>query len=110
MSALRQHNGKKPKFPDGTGYSTFSDKGWDINAHIAVEKEKDKKIEAVLQKILVDLREYLRYFDELVKPHEDTMMTDPSDSSDMNEEAMICNGQPSEPSPSKTGECSFYFY
>lgn len=103
MSALRQHNGKKPKFPDGTGYSTFSDKGWDINAHIAVEKEKDKKIEAVLQKILLDLREYLRHYDELVKPADDTMMTDPSDSSDMNEEAMICNGQPSEPSPSKTG-------
>lgn len=101
MNALRQHNGKKPKFPDGTGYSTLSDKGWDINAHIAVEKEKDKKIEAVLQTILVDLQEYLQYYDNLVKPTDDPMV-ESSGSSDMTDEAMICNGHPSQPSPSKT--------
>ncbi|KAK3912332.1 Baculoviral IAP repeat-containing protein 6 [Frankliniella fusca] len=99
MSALR--NGKKPKFPDGTGYSTYSDKGWDINAHIAVEKEKDKKIEAVLHKIWVDLQEYLAQYDILVKPTDEPMV-ESADSSEMNDEAMICNGQPSQPSPSKT--------
>lgn len=99
MSALR--NSKKPKFPDGTGYSTYSDKGWDINAHIAVEKEKDKKIEAVLHKIWIDLQEYLAHYDILVKPTDDPMV-ESTDSADMNDEAMICNGQPSQPSPSKT--------
>lgn len=108
MNALRrEHNGKKPKFPDGTGYSTFSDKGWDINAHIAVEKEKDKKIEAVLQTILVDLQEYLQYYDNLGKPSDEPML-ESTDGSDMSDEAMICNGQPSQPSPSKTGQIPFY--
>lgn len=99
MTALRQNIGKKPKFPDGTGYSTFSDKGWDINAHIAVEKEKDKKIEAVLQIILLDLKEYLQHYDRWLKPADEPMV----DSSDMNDEAMVCNGHPSQPSATKTG-------
>lgn len=98
MNALRQNGGKKPKFPDGTGYSTYSDKGWDINAHIAVEKEKDKKIEAVLQIILVDLQEYLQHYDRWLKPADEPM----ADSSDMNDEAMVCNGHPSQPSATKT--------
>ncbi|XP_034246972.1 uncharacterized protein LOC117648556 isoform X2 [Thrips palmi] len=98
MNALRQNIGKKPKFPDGTGYSTFSDKGWDINAHIAVEKEKDKKIEAVLQIILLDLQEYLQHYDRWLKPADEPM----ADGSEINDEAMVCNGHPSQPSATKT--------
>ncbi|KAJ1530380.1 hypothetical protein ONE63_005289 [Megalurothrips usitatus] len=92
---------KKPRFPDGTGYSTFSDKGWDINAHIAVEKEKDKKIEAVLQKILLDLQEYLRHYDNMMKPSDDPMV-ESTDSADMSDESMMCNGILNEPSTSKS--------
>lgn len=97
----KSYNGKKPRFPDGTGYSTFSDKGWDINAHIAVEKEKDKKIEAVLQKILLDLQEYLRHYDNMMKPSDDPMV-ESTDSADMSDESMMCNGILNEPSTSKS--------
>lgn len=47
---------EKSAFPAGTGYSSSSHKGWDINAYLAAQREKDKQIECVLQKILQELR------------------------------------------------------
>jgi hypothetical protein len=47
---------EKSPFPAGTGYSSSFHKGWDINAHLAAQREKDKQIECVLQKILQELR------------------------------------------------------
>lgn len=46
----------KSRFPAGTGYSSSIHKGWDINAYLAAQREKDKQIECVLQKILEELR------------------------------------------------------
>jgi ubiquitin-protein ligase len=47
---------EKSVFPAGTGYSSSFHKGWDINAYLAAQREKDKQIECVLQKILQELR------------------------------------------------------
>ncbi|PSN58000.1 hypothetical protein C0J52_08097 [Blattella germanica] len=47
---------EKSLFPAGTGYSSSFHKGWDINAYMAAQREKDKQIECVLQKILQELR------------------------------------------------------
>ncbi|XP_069681648.1 baculoviral IAP repeat-containing protein 6-like [Periplaneta americana] len=47
---------EKSLFPAGTGYSSSFHKGWDINAYLAAQREKDKQIECVLQKILQELR------------------------------------------------------
>jgi hypothetical protein len=47
---------KNSLFPAGTGYSSYSHKGWDINAYLAAQREKDKQIEHVLQKILQELK------------------------------------------------------
>lgn len=47
---------EKSQFPSGTGYSSSFHKGWDINAYLAAQREKDKQIECVLQKILQELK------------------------------------------------------
>jgi len=47
---------EKSQVPSGTGYSSHFHKGWDINAYLAAQREKDKQIECVLQKILQELR------------------------------------------------------
>ncbi|XP_033606327.1 uncharacterized protein LOC111861733 isoform X3 [Cryptotermes secundus] len=47
---------EKSPFPAGTGYSSSFHKGWDINAYLAAQREKDKQIECVLQKILQELK------------------------------------------------------
>eukprot|EP00058_Branchiostoma_floridae_P007171 XP_002592659.1 hypothetical protein BRAFLDRAFT_85147 [Branchiostoma floridae] len=56
-------SGKKEKqyWKPGTGYghgnvSRPGQMGWDVNAYIAAQKEKDKQIEAVLEKIHQELR------------------------------------------------------
>ncbi|XP_078658151.1 uncharacterized protein LOC144903640 isoform X7 [Branchiostoma floridae x Branchiostoma belcheri] len=64
--AIRQSSatsGKKEKqyWKPGTGYghgnvSRPGQMGWDVNAYIAAQKEKDKQIEAVLEKIHQELR------------------------------------------------------
>lgn len=43
------------QFPSGIGFSTDIHTGWDINAYNAAQKEKDKQIESVLKKILIEL-------------------------------------------------------
>ena len=40
----------------GTGYSSYSHKGWDIKAYQAAQKEKDKQIQLVLEKICSELK------------------------------------------------------
>ena len=40
----------------GTGYSSYSHKGWDIKAFQAAQKEKDKQIQLVLEKICSELK------------------------------------------------------
>lgn len=47
---------KKSPFPKGTGYSSPSQEGWDVNAYVSAQREKDKQIQCVLQKILLELR------------------------------------------------------
>jgi hypothetical protein len=37
----------------GTGYSSYQNKGWDVNAYMAAQKEKDKQIQLVLEKICI---------------------------------------------------------
>ena len=52
----KEKNQEKSLFPAGTGYSSAFHKGWDINAYLAAQREKDKQIEHVLQIILQELR------------------------------------------------------
>ena len=40
----------------GTGYSTYSQPGWDMPAFMAAQQENDRQIQIVLEKILVELR------------------------------------------------------
>ena len=40
----------------GTGYSNYSQKGWDVKAYMAAQQEKDRQIKLVLEKILVELQ------------------------------------------------------
>jgi len=40
----------------GTGYSSYQQKGWDVKAYMAAQKEKDKQIVLVLGKIHQELR------------------------------------------------------
>jgi hypothetical protein len=40
----------------GTGYSSYSHKGWDIKAYQAAQTEKDKQIQLVLEKICSELK------------------------------------------------------
>lgn len=40
----------------GVGYSSYQQKGWDVKAYMAAQKEKDKQIELVLEKIQQELK------------------------------------------------------
>ena len=40
----------------GTGYSNYSQKGWDVKTFLAAQKENDRQIKIVLEKILVELQ------------------------------------------------------
>ena len=40
----------------GVGYSSYQQKGWDVKAYMAAQKEKDKQIELVLEKIYQELK------------------------------------------------------
>ena len=40
----------------GTGYSGYSEKGWDLKAFMAAQRENDRQIQIVLAKILVELQ------------------------------------------------------
>ena len=38
---------------NGTGYSSYQNMGWDVNAYMAAQKDKDKQIQLVLEKICI---------------------------------------------------------
>lgn len=40
----------------GVGYSSYQQKGWDVKAYMAAQKEKDNQIELVLEKIYQELK------------------------------------------------------
>jgi len=40
----------------GTGYSSYQNKGWDVKAWMAAQKETDKQIQLVLEKICTELK------------------------------------------------------
>merc|ERR1712013_974618 len=40
----------------GTGYSSYQNKGWDVKAWMAAQKETDKQIQLVLEKIASELK------------------------------------------------------
>ena len=40
----------------GVGYSSYQQKGWDVKAYMAAQKEKDRQIEIVLAKIYQELK------------------------------------------------------
>jgi len=40
----------------GTGYSSYQHKGWDVKAYMAAQREKDKQIQLVLEKICSELK------------------------------------------------------
>ena len=44
----------------GIGYSSYSQKGWDVKAWQAAQREKDKQIMMVLEKILEELKKFHR--------------------------------------------------
>ncbi|XP_023334729.1 uncharacterized protein LOC111706168 [Eurytemora carolleeae] len=44
------------KMAKGIGYSSYNNKGWDVKAFMAAQLEKDKQIELVLEKILLELK------------------------------------------------------
>ena len=44
----------------GIGYSSYSQKGWDVKAWQAAQREKDKQIMRVLEKILEELKKFHR--------------------------------------------------
>jgi len=46
----------KKGFAKGTGYSTYSQPGWDVNSFMAAQRENDRQIHVVLQIILRQLR------------------------------------------------------
>jgi len=69
LGLMKKSNKKQGHaFPNGTGYSNHSHRGWDINSYLAAKQEKDKKLECVLELVLVNLREYLKSVDENANP------------------------------------------
>ena len=40
----------------GTGYSSYQNKGWDVKAYMAAQKEKEKQIQLVLENICSELK------------------------------------------------------
>ncbi|XP_062509356.1 baculoviral IAP repeat-containing protein 6-like isoform X2 [Corticium candelabrum] len=54
--------GKKPEYwKAGTGFGHHNRPGWDVNAYIAAQKERDKQIELVLSKILTEISSVYSY-------------------------------------------------
>ncbi|KAK7866626.1 hypothetical protein R5R35_011533 [Gryllus longicercus] len=59
FSPVNNEKSKKPSkniFPAGTGFSSDIHTGWDVNAFLAAQREKDKQVECVLQNILQELK------------------------------------------------------
>ena len=50
----------KKTLAKGTGYSSYHHKGWDVKAWQAAQREKDKQIMMVLEKILEELKKFHR--------------------------------------------------
>lgn len=50
---------KKSYFPNGTGYSSHSDKSWNIDAYFAAKEQRSREIDAILTKIIKELENCL---------------------------------------------------
>ena len=54
--AKKKEANQRKNMAKGVGYSSYQQKGWDVKAYMAAQKEKDKQIELVLDKIYQELR------------------------------------------------------
>ncbi len=54
--AKKKEANQRKNMAKGVGYSSYQQKGWDVKAYMAAQKEKDKQIELVLAKIHVELK------------------------------------------------------
>lgn len=54
--AKKKEANQRKNMAKGIGYSSYQQKGWDVKAYMAAQKEKDKQIELVLAKIHVELK------------------------------------------------------
>ena len=52
----KEQANQRKNMAKGVGYSSYQQKGWDVKAYMAAQKEKDKQIELVLGKIHVELK------------------------------------------------------
>ena len=55
-----KENPEKKTIAKGTGYSSYHHKGWDTKLWLAAQKEKDRQIMMVLEKILEELKKFRR--------------------------------------------------
>ena len=54
--AKKKEANQRKNMAKGVGYSSYQQKGWDVKAYMAAQKEKDKQIELVLAKIYHELK------------------------------------------------------
>ena len=54
--AKKKEANQRKNMAKGVGYSSYQQKGWDVKAYMAAQKEKDKQIELVLAKIHLELK------------------------------------------------------
>ena len=54
--AKKKEANQRKNMAKGVGYSSYQQKGWDVKAYMAAQKEKDKQIELVLGKIHLELK------------------------------------------------------
>lgn len=54
--AKKKEANQRKNIAKGVGYSSYNQKGWDVKAYMAAQKEKDKQIEIVLKKIHEELK------------------------------------------------------
>ena len=59
--AKKKEANQRKNMAKGVGYSSYQQKGWDVKAYMAAQKEKDKQIELVLGKIHVELKKLHGY-------------------------------------------------
>ena len=55
-AAKKKEANQRKNMAKGVGYSSYQQKGWDVKAYMAAQKEKDKQIELVLGKIHLELK------------------------------------------------------
>ena len=54
--AKKKEANQRKNMAKGVGYSSYQQKGWDVKAYMAAQKEKDKQIMLVLDKIYNELK------------------------------------------------------